>query len=486
MGARGSAHIGTPRLIAGELGELANECVGVAGRDHHATLARAERFAHAEGIPRNDGQAMGLRFTEEIRQRLAQTGVDSQIGCLVVGTRVRLMAGETHAAAHAEAGGECLAGGAFRTIADEPEQPRKVARQLGGCLDQDALVLLRSEDADVEQDDIARLHPKGLAGGFAGPRGLYPWSEYKRVVNHLQLCCRTKTGGLKARSGFAAVAHDGTGQSKASTKEPRQRFSGPHRRHHRNRGQPALEPACVAVGHAPHREHEVGGERAHPPNEAGRKPVEPGIKGLERLHGRQGGALGENAAGAKRQDTGVVTAFAEGCGEEERLAFGAAAAEVVLEDQDFHCRHARVAATVRVSQMRSLPSLLLRWLVLALGVTIATKVVPGIQCDDLATLVVVVLVLSFFNAILRPLLVLLTLPFILLTMGLGMVVINALLFLAAGHLVKGFTVAGFWPAVGAAIVVGLTNLILGGIAKPPAPKPPQRRPEEKRADVIDI
>ncbi|WP_404420817.1 phage holin family protein [Nibricoccus sp. IMCC34717] len=136
--------------------------------------------------------------------------------------------------------------------------------------------------------------------------------------------------------------------------------------------------------------------------------------------------------------------------------------------------------------MRSLPSLLLRWLVLALGVTIATKVVPGIQCDDLATLVVVVLVLSFFNAILRPLLVLLTLPFILLTMGLGMVVINALLFLAAGHLVKGFTVAGFWPAVGAAIVVGLTNLILGGIAKPPAPKPPQRRPEEKRADVIDI
>src|SRR6187551_1636661 len=91
--------------------------------------------------------------------------------------------------------------------------------------------------------------------------------------------------------------------------------------------------------------------------------------------------------------------------------------------------------------------LLVRWLVLALGVMLATKIVPGIKCDDGTTLIVVVLLLSFFNAILKPLLVLFTLPFILVTMGLGVIVINALLFLLVGHLVNGFVVSGFWTAL---------------------------------------
>lgn len=130
--------------------------------------------------------------------------------------------------------------------------------------------------------------------------------------------------------------------------------------------------------------------------------------------------------------------------------------------------------------------LLLRWAVLAIGVVLATKLVPGIRCDDGASLVAVVLLLSFFNAILKPLLVLFTLPFILLTMGLGVVVINALLFLFVGRLVDGFHVAGFWSAVGGALIVSVTNLLLSGFIKkrvaPPAPAP--RR--EKRDDVIDI
>src|SRR6266496_1015998 len=105
-----------------------------------------------------------------------------------------------------------------------------------------------------------------------------------------------------------------------------------------------------------------------------------------------------------------------------------------------------------------LKQLLVRWLVLALGVMLATKIVRGISCEDGATLVVVVLLLSFFNAILKPLLVLFTLPFILVTMGLGIVVINALLFLLVGHLVNGFHVAEFWSALGGSLVVSITNL----------------------------
>ena len=138
--------------------------------------------------------------------------------------------------------------------------------------------------------------------------------------------------------------------------------------------------------------------------------------------------------------------------------------------------------------MSPLLQLFLRWLVLALGVTLATKIVPGITCSDGTTLLAVVVLLSFFNAILKPLLVLFTLPFILVTLGLGVVVINALLFMFVGRLVDGFSVAGFWPAVGGSLVVSITNLLLSAFLKggrKPRSSPP--RAEKPRGnDVIDI
>ena len=129
--------------------------------------------------------------------------------------------------------------------------------------------------------------------------------------------------------------------------------------------------------------------------------------------------------------------------------------------------------------------LLMRWAVLAIGVALAATLVPGIRCDSGLALLAVVVLLSFFNAILKPLLVLFTLPFILVTMGLGMVVINALLFLLVGRLVDGFHVAGFWSAVFGALIVSITNLALRGTTKrPPPPAPPGER--RKPDDVIDI
>lgn len=122
---------------------------------------------------------------------------------------------------------------------------------------------------------------------------------------------------------------------------------------------------------------------------------------------------------------------------------------------------------------RPFPSLIVRWLVLALGVTLATKIVSGVSCEDGLTLFLVVVLLSFFNAVLRPILVLFTLPFIVLTMGLGLVVINALLFLLVGRLVDGFHVAGFWSAFWAAVIVGLTNFAMTLLMKqrPPGAGP---------------
>ncbi len=134
-------------------------------------------------------------------------------------------------------------------------------------------------------------------------------------------------------------------------------------------------------------------------------------------------------------------------------------------------------------------NLLARWAVLALGVTLATKLVSGISCDDTATLITVVVVLSLFNAVLKPVLLFFTLPFILLTMGLGVLVINALLFLWAGRLVEGFHVAGFWPALWGAIIVSLTNMV-GSAFFRGAPRPPRPPPAPPAArgggDVIDI
>lgn len=155
--------------------------------------------------------------------------------------------------------------------------------------------------------------------------------------------------------------------------------------------------------------------------------------------------------------------------------------------------------------MKSRPflALIVRWLVLALGVTLAEKLVPGVDCQDGLTLFVVVVLLSFFNAVLRPILVLFTLPFIVLTMGLGLVVINALLFLLVGRLVDGFHVDGFWSAFWAAVIVGLTNFFMTMVMKQRPPGGPggggsgggggagreeRRLPRRERGggDVIDV
>jgi putative membrane protein len=137
--------------------------------------------------------------------------------------------------------------------------------------------------------------------------------------------------------------------------------------------------------------------------------------------------------------------------------------------------------------MRSpLGQLLVRWMILALGVVIAAHVVPGIHYSDPVALFLAVVLLSFFNAILRPVLILFTFPFILVTMGLGIIVINAFLFLIVGRIVDGFTVAGFWPALWGSLVLSITNLVMNGLMRSPGPRPPPPKGPPGGGDVIDI
>ena len=95
-----------------------------------------------------------------------------------------------------------------------------------------------------------------------------------------------------------------------------------------------------------------------------------------------------------------------------------------------------------------------------LAVLLASQIIPGIEILTLASGIAAVIILSFLNAIIRPILYLLSAPFILLTFGLFMVFINACLLYVVSALVKGFVVSGFWSAVGGAILISIVSGIL--------------------------
>ena len=130
-------------------------------------------------------------------------------------------------------------------------------------------------------------------------------------------------------------------------------------------------------------------------------------------------------------------------------------------------------------------NLLVRWLVLALGVALGAALVPGIHYDTGWTLAVVVVLLSFCNAVLKPLLMLFTLPFIILTLGIGVWLINASLFLIVGKIVDGFHVSGFGSALAGAAIVSVTNLVVNRLIASPPPAPP-KGPRAAKDDVIDV
>ncbi|MFO7726612.1 MAG: phage holin family protein [Oceanipulchritudo sp.] len=98
--------------------------------------------------------------------------------------------------------------------------------------------------------------------------------------------------------------------------------------------------------------------------------------------------------------------------------------------------------------------------ILFLGILGATWLVSNIQAASGGTLILVALVLALLNVILKPVLVLFTLPFVIFTFGLGLILINAVLLFLAGQLVPGFTVPTFGSALLGALVVSLVNLAL--------------------------
>ena len=99
----------------------------------------------------------------------------------------------------------------------------------------------------------------------------------------------------------------------------------------------------------------------------------------------------------------------------------------------------------------------LRLLVVAFGLWLAAALVPGIEVQGLWTLLGAALLLGIVNAVVRPLLVILTLPITLLTLGLFLLVVNAAMLGLVAWMFDNFTIAGFWPALFGSIVVSITG-----------------------------
>ncbi len=106
-----------------------------------------------------------------------------------------------------------------------------------------------------------------------------------------------------------------------------------------------------------------------------------------------------------------------------------------------------------------MPGLLIRLLIGALGLWLASVLVPGIAIQGVGTLLLAALLLGITNALVRPLLVILTLPITVITLGLFLLVINAAMLGLVAALLDNFVITGFFSALFGALIVSLTGWI---------------------------
>ncbi len=111
---------------------------------------------------------------------------------------------------------------------------------------------------------------------------------------------------------------------------------------------------------------------------------------------------------------------------------------------------------------------LFHWGITSLALWAASYVFRGIRFADKYSLIVSALLLGFANAVVRPLLVILTFPLTILTLGLFLLVINALMLMLVSSLVRGFTLSGFWTAFFASIFITVLSFVIDSLLPSPA------------------
>ena len=106
---------------------------------------------------------------------------------------------------------------------------------------------------------------------------------------------------------------------------------------------------------------------------------------------------------------------------------------------------------------------LVRLIISSIAVLICAYIIPGAEVDGFISALVVAGVLALLNVLVKPVLVILTIPITILTLGLFLLVINTILVMLASWLVPGFTIDGFWWALLFSVVLSVINSIFGGL-----------------------
>jgi len=107
--------------------------------------------------------------------------------------------------------------------------------------------------------------------------------------------------------------------------------------------------------------------------------------------------------------------------------------------------------------------LILIWILNAVALLVVAYILPGITVASFGSALIAALVLGLLNALVKPVLIILTLPITVVTLGLFLLVLNALVFWFAGSILKGFQVNGFWWALIGAIVYSIVSGLLSGL-----------------------
>lgn len=134
-------------------------------------------------------------------------------------------------------------------------------------------------------------------------------------------------------------------------------------------------------------------------------------------------------------------------------------------------------------------SFLIRWIINIAALFIVVYVAGGVSVDSWQTVVVAALILGLLNAFLRPILVLLTLPFNILTLGLFTLVINGFIFYLTARFVKGFSVMDFWSAFWAALLFSIVSFFINLLIPKPQMNINLYRSTFKNSkddDIIDV
>jgi putative membrane protein len=127
--------------------------------------------------------------------------------------------------------------------------------------------------------------------------------------------------------------------------------------------------------------------------------------------------------------------------------------------------------------LQNLMPFLVQWAITALALWVASLLFRGLKFDSTGALIGSALLLGLANALVKPLLIVLTLPLTLLTFGVFLLVLNALMILLVSALVRGFRVSGFWTAFFASIFVSLLSIAVGSMVDSGTPETTIQMPQ---------